>query len=297
MSSKNNVGTLGGSKSLVPFLKWAGGKRWLSSRLESLGIPRTGRYIEPFLGSAAVFFSLNPRKSILADTNKELVETYRALKEDWRAVLRVLRKHHARHCESYYYSIRKEISERLPEVAARFIYLNRTCWNGLYRVNLRGEFNVPIGTKMAVLLSTDNFEEVSRRLRYATILHSDFETIIEMAEPGDVIFADPPYTVRHNYNGFVKYNERLFSWSDQVRLRDALIRAKRRGARVVATNADHRSVRDLYVREFSVSRVSRFSAISSSAASRGSYSELILVDREHLPDETHGRYRARDETR
>src|SRR5690606_34900787 len=105
-----------------------------------------------------------------------------------------------------------------------------TCFNGLYRVNLKGEFNVPVGAKTSVLLPDDDFELVGKWLKEVKFTSEDFETIIDQAGIGDFVFADPPYTVRHNNNGFIKYNENLFSWADQVRLRDALFRAKGRGA-------------------------------------------------------------------
>jgi len=263
-------------KKVLPFLKWAGGKRWIAEELGLEGVDVKGRYIEPFLGSGAVFFCLHPARAILSDSNEELIRTYQALKDNWMAVYEELEVHHRNHSSVYYYKIRSKTPETEHEVAARFIYLNRTCWNGLYRVNLRGEFNVPIGTKDSVLLDSDDFQAVSRRLKNATLLASDFEEVIDSATAGDLIFADPPYTVRHNLNGFVKYNERLFSWDDQIRLRDALLRAKARGAQVLATNADHSSVSELYAGHFDVSRVSRFSAISSSSVTRGRYSELVI---------------------
>jgi DNA adenine methylase len=121
--------------------------------------------------------------------------------------------------------------------------LNRTCFNGIYRVNLRGAFNVPKGTKSAVVLPTDDFSEAQRLLRRAKLLDGDFEEVIDQAQSGDLVFADPPYTVRHNNNGFIKYNEKLFSWDDQERLARVLTRAAKRGVKVVATNADHREIR------------------------------------------------------
>src|SRR5262249_52089089 len=132
------------------------------------------------------------------------------------------------------------------ERAARFLYLNRTCWNGLYRVNLKGEFNVPIGTKQSVLFEYDDFPEISRLLTNARLLCSDFERVIDATREGDFLYVDPPYIVLHNYNGFLKYNERIFRWTDQVRLRNALLRARHRGVSIVVTNADHASIHQLY---------------------------------------------------
>ena len=172
--------------------------------------------------------------------------------------------------------MRDAIPETFAKRAARFIYLNRTCWNGLYRVNLDGRFNVPIGTKSAVLMESDDFESVSEALRRADISHADFQISVSQAKAGDVVFCDPPYTVRHNQNGFVKYNEDLFSWADQIRLRDVLRTARDRGARVFITNADHESIRELYGQDFDIQEFERYSSIGGAKAVRGNYSELLI---------------------
>ena len=138
-----------------PFLKWAGGKRWFVTNHSDLLPQSFNRYIEPFLGSGAVFFHLQPQNALLGDSNKELVDTYRAIKSEWKLVYRYLRAHHTKHSKEYYYQIRKSRPISSASKAARFIYLNRTCWNGLYRVNLSGVFNVPIGTKSTVVFADD----------------------------------------------------------------------------------------------------------------------------------------------
>ena len=264
------------TEAVLPFLKWAGGKRWLAKALKDIIGPIEGRYIEPFLGSAAIFFSIKPDIALLSDCNSELVATYRALQIQHAAVERHLIEHQKLHCKDYYYHVRENIPAGFAEKAARFIYLNRTCWNGLYRVNLRGEFNVPIGTKTTVVLDSDNFSETASTLQSATLKVSDFEHAISIAGSGDVVFCDPPYTVRHKNNGFVKYNEDLFTWSDQIRLRDVLLQARERGARIYVTNADHSSVRDLYSRDFSLTEYERYSPIGGAKAIRGKYSELLI---------------------
>ena len=261
---------------VTPFLKWAGGKRWLVSERESLFPTSYNKYIEPFLGSAAVFFHLLPTRALLSDTNRELIETYIAIRDDWNSVLRELRKHHKNHNKKYYYLIRDR-KFRTPILrAAQFIYLNRTCWNGLYRVNLDGQFNVPIGTKDRVLLDSDDFESIADSLRRAKIIHSDFEPIIDRARQDDFIFVDPPYTVKHNFNNFIKYNEKLFSWDDQVRLKDCLVRAKSRGAQILVTNAYHSSVRNLYRDLGKMTPVKRCSVIAADSARRKICEELII---------------------
>ncbi len=261
---------------IVPFLKWAGGKRWLADHLCDVIGEVEGNYIEPFLGSGAVFFTLRPRSAVLSDSNRELVSAYRALQTQYKAVERHLATHQERHSRSHYYEVRDSIPETFAKRAARFIYLNRTCWNGLYRVNLDGRFNVPIGTKSAVLMESDDFKSVSEILRRAQVAHADFQASVAQATSGDVVFCDPPYTVRHNQNGFVKYNENLFSWADQIRLRDALRAARDRGARVFITNANHESIRELYQEDFDIQEFERYSSIGGAKAIRGNYSELLI---------------------
>ena len=263
-------------KPLKPFLKWAGGKRWFVHHYDYLFPKKYNRYIEPFLGSGAVFFHLQPKKALLGDTNENLIETYEALKDDWELVLRYLKEHHKNHSRKYYYQVRNSIRRSLASRAAQFIYLNRTCWNGLYRVNLEGEFNVPIGTKNSVLFHDDCFEDVSKILQRAKLYPTDFEDLIDMAREGDLVFVDPPYTVRHNYNAFIQYNEKLFSWRDQERLFYALKRAQNRGAFIVGTNAYHKTVKKLYKGTFSSKKACRNSPISSKVETRKKFEELII---------------------
>lgn len=265
-------------KPIKPFLKWAGGKRWFIHNHAHFLPQKFNRYIEPFLGAGSVFFYLEPKKAILGDLNPDLIATYKGVKRDWRRLLKLLNYHQLKHSDSYYYEMREEIPDDPIERAARLIYLNRTCFNGIYRVNLSGEFNVPKGTKNGIVLPDDNFEKAARILRRAQIKHSDFEKLIELAEEDDLIFADPPYTVRHNINGFIKYNEKLFSWADQERLAKALRRAKARGAKIVSTNANHESVRDLYDRKgFKLVEVTRFSPISADSSNRKRFDELVIL--------------------
>jgi DNA adenine methylase len=141
-----------------------------------------------------------------------------------------------------------------------------------------GAFNVPIGTKSTVVFPGEDFLEVSAKLKHALLLSADFEDVIEMTNSGDLLFVDPPYTVRHNNNGFVKYNQHLFSWADQERLRDALVRANHRGAKIIATNAAHLSVRELYSQHFKVQTLTRASVISGSSGGRGLYDELLITN-------------------
>src|SRR6266852_6834887 len=261
----------------LPFLKWAGGKRWFAARYLDLLPPRFDRYIEPFLGSGALFFALNPPKAVLADLNGDLIETYVAIQKDWKRVSEILDKYQLAHSKEFYYLVRGSRPRSLASRAARLIYLNRTCWNGLYRVNVRGQFNVPMGTKENVVLASDDFCRISRMLRGASLVAADFESIICRARRKDLIFADPPYVTAHSQNGFLKYNEKLFSWDDQVRLMECLDKARRIGVRIVATNADTPSIRRLYQRSFSICTATRPSVIAASSSHRGTSSELVIT--------------------
>lgn len=259
----------------APFLKWAGGKRWLVNYSE-LFPKKYDRYIEPFLGSGAVFFHLKPSKALLSDLNRELIATYRSVKKNSAEIEKKLSLHQRKHTTAYYYKIRSSLFDDPIDKAAQFIYLNRTCWNGLYRVNVEGTFNVPIGTKSKVILDTDNWPLVSEALQKATLYARDFEKTVDAAEKGDFLFIDPPYTVKDCNDGFVKYNNQSFSWADQVRLKDAAVSAHKRGAKIMLTNIDHPSIKKLYSGVGKAVTLDRASVISGSANGRGRYSELVI---------------------
>lgn len=261
-----------------PFLKWAGGKRWLVSAHKDVFNVSFERYIEPFVGGGSVYFYLTPNNAILADKNGQLIDTYKAIKTNWKQVNDELIIHSRNHSNDYYYKVRALRFENIYSRAAQLIYLNRTCWNGLYRVNRKGEFNVPIGTKDKVILESDNFENVSKLLSNTELHNSDFESIINKAADKDLVFIDPPYTVKHNNNGFIKYNQHIFSWEDQVRLSKCVLRAKHRGATIILTNADHESVRELYTTDFEIRSVPRASVLSGKAMYRGKVSELLVTN-------------------
>jgi DNA adenine methylase len=262
--------------SLKPFLKWAGGKRWLVDR-DQFEVPDfCGRYFEPFLGGGAVFFALEPSDAFLADANGQLVEAYVVLRDHCDDLLDILKSHHTAHSKEYYYFQREQEYDDARQRAALFIYLNRACWNGLYRVNRLGKFNVPIGTKNWILSPSDNFYALSKALSNAEIVQLDFRETLAQAHEGDFIFVDPPYTTAHNFNGFVKYNQALFSWHDQEELQAALLDADSRGAKFMLTNADHSSLRNLYTTPWSYESVPRQSVISGAKKGRSKTSEILV---------------------
>jgi DNA adenine methylase len=262
---------------MKPILKWAGGKRWLiHTAPELFALPRH-RYVEPFVGSGAVYFHLEPEAAVLGDKNAELINLYQTIKDDWRSVERLLRAHAARHSDEYYYEVRDQKPRSPAARAARFLYLNRTCFNGLYRENRKGDFNVPRGTKDTVLFPDDDLEGMAALLEGAELYAGDFEQALRRVKLGDLVFVDPPYTVKHNVNGFVRYNEKIFSWSDQERL-SAIIKEKAAsGAKIIITNANHESVRSLYTDFAEIHSVSRSSVLSGDANYRGKTEEALIL--------------------
>lgn len=239
----------------LPFLKWPGGKRWLAPLVAELIGQPTGTYYEPFLGGGAIFFYVRPLKTVLSDSNRDLIGAYRQIKTNLSSVLDAMQG--LRPSRARFNQLRSAAPESALERAVRLLYLNRTAFNGMYRVNRKGEFNVPYGCKPGTkVLNRELLLAASAALQSATILHSTFEHQIVKAREGDVVYCDPPYTVKHDNNGFIRYNESIFSWDDQVRLAQACIAATRRGARVIVSNARHEPVRKLY-KGFAVRIVNR----------------------------------------
>ena len=258
-----------------PFLRWAGGKRWLAQE-GFLSLSDRKRLVEPFVGGGALFFSREWSGALLSDTNRYLINAYLQMKEDHKALFALLMRNFDLHTESHYYDVRRRLGSSTVQDAADFIYLNRACFNGLFRVNLAGRFNVPIGSKVYELRDKLEYEEWSRKLLRAEIRLSDFEETIGGCGEGDLIFADPPYTVNHNSNGFIEYNEKIFSWNDQVRLHRCLTEAAAKGAEFVLTNADHSTVRDLY-QDCTLEAVVRGSEMAGSTSARGRTTEVVIT--------------------
>jgi DNA adenine methylase len=259
-----------------PFLRWAGSKRALLPHIVE-ALPRSyGMYHEPFLGSGALFFLLRPRRASLSDTCAELIQTFDAVREDVNAVLRHLSP--LKPDRALFHAIRSNRSRGRFKRAAEFIYLNKTCWNGLYRVNSRGEFNVPYGRpKTDHIVDESNLRACSSTLGQGVVALQcrDFEVALRTVLPGDLVFLDPPYVTRHNGNGFIDYNEQLFSWADQVRLARVSQDLIDQGAHVLVTNAFHREVIELYD-GFNVLPINRASTLASDASKRSRVNEALL---------------------
>ena len=262
----------------LPFLKWPGGKRWIAPWIADLVRDNlTGQYFEPFLGGASVFFFLQPSAAVLSDLNCGLIETYQAVRSSHKRIVAVLREMSV--SARSYYSIRDARPEDHIHRAARFLYLNRTAFGGMFRLNRRGEFNVPYGggdRTPEVLYRTEILRHAAKLLARADLVHSDFEPVVKRARAGDVVYCDPTYTVAHNNNGFVRYNERNFSWDDQKRLALAAREAQRRGAFVVVSNAYHTELRRLYPSAESYV-VKRASLVARNADCRRTVAEYVFV--------------------
>lgn len=262
---------------LGPFLRWAGGKNWIIPYINKLVPSCYNRYYEPFLGGGAVFFALTPQNAIISDVNEELIHLYLTMRDHPAELREKMKEHNDSHNKEYYYYIRACSPSDPVERAARTLYLNRTCYNGLYRVNKKGEFNVPIGTKNECLKDLDIFELYAEILSMASINCGDFEQTVRLAENEDLIFADPPYATQENTNNFTKYTNNLFSWKDQERLCQSLCDARDKGAVVIATNCACSAIEELYSeKHFFCSFTTRASCISG-CKKRGRVTELLIT--------------------
>lgn len=264
---------------VAPFLRWAGGKRWLVPQiLELVGETSINRYHEPFLGGASVFFGLAPKGEVsLSDLNGELMSVYEQVRDSPDEVAHLLGQY-ANTPEEYYFA-RASTPADAAASAARFIYLNHTSFNGIYRVNLKGEYNVPYGNrKHTNIPDLEWLRRASVRLEKAKLRAQSFETALESVTEGDLVFLDPPYTVAHNNNGFVKYNQHLFSFEDQKKLAKAIEAINAAGARYILTNAAHISISDLFSPLGTRITVSRKNSIGGSNAIRGRADEYLFTN-------------------
>ncbi|MCY9747946.1 DNA adenine methylase [Paenibacillus larvae] len=261
-----------------PFLRWVGGKTWLIKYLNKIiGDTKFKNYHEPFLGGGSIFFTISPkRSSYLSDINNELINTYQCIKDNPSAVIDMLRTYE--NTEVFYYKIRNQVSNDPIEQAARFIFLNQTSFNGLYRVNQRGEYNVPFGYRKKDFLEEEKLISASKCLQKATLICGDFTCNKFNIMEGDLVFLDPPYTVSHNNNGFIKYNQKLFSLNDQKRLSKFIDYIKSQGAYYILTNASHQTILELFDKGDLRLELSRSSLIGGSNAKREKVSEYIFTN-------------------
>ncbi len=266
-------------ESLLPFLKWPGGKRWLIKKMPEVFSIQFNNYYEPFLGSGAVFFHLCPNKSVLSDVNEDLINLYVQMRDHPQLLAEQLQIHQKKHNKAYYYEMRDNDYVSSVERAGRFLYLNRTCFNGMYRENKNGKFNVPIGTKDNCLYDIDKFEHYSSALKNTELMACDFREVIKKARTGDLLFVDPPYTIgQAQQNSFIKYNSKLFSWSDQEDLCSEIVAARNRGVIIISTNAYCDELLEMYKKEgLYVRSIEKKSTISGVIDKRRKTTELLIT--------------------
>jgi DNA adenine methylase len=264
-----------------PIVKWVGGKGRILAQLMPLlppGVERL-RHVEPFAGGAAMFFARRPDRALLCDVNPALVHTYTMVKERVEDVIERLQAHRAQHDGEHYYRVRDRYNaggNDAVERAAMFIYLNKTCFNGLHRVNRRGHFNVPAGRyKNPNIADAENLRAASAALASADIRCEGFEGLLESARPGDFVYLDPPYEPVSATASFTSYAQDGFAQRDQTRLRDVFTELTRRGCRAMLSNSDVPFIRDLY-RAFRIDTVAAPRAVSCDASNRGPVSEVVV---------------------
>ena len=271
-----------------PFVKWVGGKRQLLRQFRELGLyppngfnPMTSTYFEPFVGGGAVFFDLLPKKAELSDLNSELVTTYNVIKNNADALITSLTKH--KYEKNYYLKVRAQNPQDLSEVAvaSRFIFLNRTGFNGMYRVNSKGGFNVPFGKYTnPIICDEKNLRKASRALQKVTIKNQDYKNVLKKAKKGDFVYFDPPYYPVSKTASFTSYTEDSFLEQEQTELRDTFIELHRRGCFVMLSNSDTPFINKLYsgIKGVTVTKVAAGRAINSNSAKRGKISEVLVTN-------------------
>ncbi len=271
-ASKSNI--------VKPFLKWPGGKRWLTRHIINLlDGARFPTYFEPFLGGGALFFALEPEKAVLSDVNSDLINAYAQVRYRPHKLIALIKRLPVD--EITYRNLRNETAKRNVDRAIRFLYLNRTAFGGMYRVNQSGGFNVPFGggeRTPAPLWEEDLLTQAAPKLKRAELRCGDFEDVLSEACGGDLVYCDPTYTVTHDNNGFVRYNERNFSWDDQKRLAAVAQRLVKRGVTVLISNAANDKVLDLY-RSHEVHQLDRMSILCPDSLKRRATKELLFVIR------------------
>lgn len=278
-------------RTYAPFLKWAGGKRRLIPQFEVHFPSRANHYYEPFAGSAAVFFHLRGQgfadAYTLSDSNPELINVYKTVRDDYESLLDKLEDHHEKHHQlgkKHYYRIRKldrnghwhTMSE--IERAARMLYLNRTCFNGLWRVNSKGQFNVPMGRyRKPNIVNKDRIENAHYALRGVTLRHGHFANVLDEAGEGDFVYFDPPYVPLSPTSSFTSYAKDGFGLAEQEELAALYRNLDRRGCKVMLSNSDMPVVRDLY-EGFEIITVRARRAINVNGDGRGPVDEVVVLN-------------------
>lgn len=267
-----------------PFLKWAGGKSRLIPKYQPYLPPRDeiAHYFEPFIGSAALFFHLQPARARLSDCNRKLIEVFEVVRDDVDALIEALQPH--KNEKGYYYRVRAQEPADLSKVerAARIIYMNRTCYNGLYRENQKGEFNVPFGRyKNPTICDEERLHAASTALRGVELCAGDFTEAVAGAGAGDFVYFDPPYVPLNATSSFTSYSRFGFDESDHRRLADTFHALGERGCRVMLSNSSAPLVYELYEgHDYRLLPIKARRNINSKADKRGPVKELLILNYE-----------------
>ena len=271
-----------------PFVKWVGGKRQLLKQFRELNLyppecfnPESNTYFEPFVGGGAVFFDILPKHAELSDTNRELVITYNVIKDNVDGLIKSLKKHI--YNKEYCLEVRAQDINELSdiEIASRFIFLNRTGFNGMYRVNKSGQFNVPFGRyKNPLICDENNLRKVSEALQEITITHRDYKDVLKLAKIGDFIYFDPPYYPLNPTSSFTAYTAKGFFEKEQIELRDTFVKLHERGCFVMLSNSDTSFINELYsgLEGVSVNKIIAGRAINSKGSKRGKINEVLITN-------------------
>lgn len=265
-----------------PFVKSAGGKRHLLHELRKHVPASFGKYYEPFVGGGALFFDLQPAHAVLGDANLNLLAAYKGVRDDVEGVIALLGLHERRHCKTHYLEQRKLllVDERpvgpVTNAAARMIYVNKTCFNGLWRVNRKGQFNVPMGDyDRPTICDPAGLRAASRALQGVTLVHEDFRKTAGLVHPGDFVYFDPPYVPVDQTSNFVGYVMNGFGEMDQIALRHFARVLRDGGVHVLLSNADVPWVREAYD-GFNIRRVEANRSINSKGGKRGAVGEVLI---------------------
>ena len=264
---------------MTTFIRWAGGKNWLVPYVQELvGDLKYNNYHEPFMGGASVFFSIEPpQRSFLSDVNNELVDTFCAIRDNPQRVIAYLKEKKV-DSESYY-AIRESSPRGKYQRAARFLYLNTYSFNGIYRVNKQGKYNVPYGHRENISINYERLLEASEKLKDVVVRCQDFDASRDDIQQGDLVFLDPPYTVSKESNSmFIKYNSKLFSLDDQYRLASLVDYIIERGAYFILTNAAHEKILEIFQGKGRLITQERNSLIGGKKAYRGKVQEYIFTN-------------------
>ncbi len=263
-----------------PFLKWAGGKRWLAPILIPLirdELKKTkGEYFEPFLGAGAIFFALAPQKATLSDINENLIDVYLEIKRNWLAIVDEIKTWPVE--EDFFYALRKNQPSTKFKRACRFLYLNRTCYGGLYRENKLGQFNVPYGggRDHKSLWEKQLLQQASVALHNnVNILCSDFEVLINKSNEGDIVYCDPTYSTMERAQ-FDRYGKTIFSWPDQLRLAIAAEKAMDRGVLVIVSNSGCSHLNNFYPRAYRI-ELEKTKTIGNKAKTNSVHQESLYI--------------------